>query len=206
VADIGCCNDNGPGVPRLGPGRVVLIVGPSGAGKDAIIGLVRNRLAQDARFVFPSRIVTREPSSAERHETVSPQEFEALVRRGELALYWNAHGLRYGLSATMNAAVQRGWTVIFNASRRVVSAANARYACAVVYIDAPIHLRAQRLAARSREHAEGIAARLERSAAGFDPGTADLIIDNSRSLAEASECLACWLLGLPSPRTARSAD
>jgi ribose 1,5-bisphosphokinase len=201
VADSGCCSGSEPGVPRLGPGRVVLIVGPSGAGKDAIIGIVCNRLTEDPRFVFPIRIVTRATSSAERHEAVSTEEFEALVQRGELALHWNAHGLRYGLPASMDAAVRRGCTVVFNASRQVVPAAKARYACAVVYIDAPLHVRAQRLAARSRERTEDIVARLERVVAGFDPGKADLVVDNSRSLAEVSECLVSWLLEPPRART-----
>jgi phosphonate metabolism protein PhnN/1,5-bisphosphokinase (PRPP-forming) len=175
-------------------------VGPSGAGKDAIIGVVRERLAQDPRFLFLSRIVTREPSAAERHHTVTADEFEVLVQRGALALHWHAHGLRYGLPAAMDAAVQRGCTVIFNASRQVIPAAKSRYACAVVYIDVPLHVRAQRLATRSREHADDIAARLERVVAGFNPCEADLVIDNSGSLAAAAERLARWLLAAsPAP-------
>jgi ribose 1,5-bisphosphokinase len=172
----------------------VLVVGPSGAGKDAIITGLRDRLAGDPRFVFPKRIVTRAPSSAEENEAVSMDEFEALVRRGGVALHWEAHGLRYGLPAATENAVNRGCTVVFNASRQVVASAKVRYACAVVYIDAPLHLRAQRLAARSRERAEDIAARLGRVAAGFDAYQADLVINNSGSLGEASESLATWLL------------
>jgi ribose 1,5-bisphosphokinase len=182
------------GAARLGPGRVVLVVGPSGAGKDAIIGVVRERLAQDQRFLFPSRIVTREPSVAEQHDTVSSDEFQALVRRGALALHWSAHGLNYGLPSAVDAAVQRGCTVVFNASRQIIPAAKARYACAVVYIDAPLHMRAERLAARSRERADNIAARLARNVSSFAPSEADLLIDNSGTLADAAEHLAGWLL------------
>jgi ribose 1,5-bisphosphokinase len=172
----------------------VLIVGPSGAGKDAIIAVVRARLARDHRFVFPSRIVTREPSAAEQNDTVSSEEFAALVERGALALHWSAHGLSYGLSSALEAAVQRGCTVVFNASRQIIPAAKARYACAVVYIDAPLHTRAERLAARSRERADAIAARLARKVSSFAPSEVDLRIDNSGTLADAAERLAGWLL------------
>ena len=37
----------------------MLVVGPSGAGKDAVLRVARERLAGDRRFVFPSRVVTR---------------------------------------------------------------------------------------------------------------------------------------------------
>ena len=203
MAGSGCSSAGAstPGAARLGPGRVALIVGPSGAGKDAIIGVVRARLARDHRFLFPSRIVTREPSAAEQNDTVSSEEFEALVRRGALALHWSAHGLNYGLPAAMDAAVQRGCTVVFNASRQIIPAAKSRYVCAVVYVDAPLHLRAERLAARSRERADDIAARLARKVSSFAASEADLLIDNSGTLADAAERLAGWLL-CPNPADA----
>jgi ribose 1,5-bisphosphokinase len=175
-------------------GRLVLVVGPSGAGKDAIIASVRHRLAGNPRFVFPSRIITRPHSAAEANEAVCEDEFEALVRRRAVALHWEAHGLHYGLPASIDDDVKRGCTVVFNASRQIVSAAKVRYACAVVYIDAPVQIRAQRLAARSRERAEDIAKRLARVVADFDACQADLVIDNGASLAKASESLMTWLL------------
>lgn len=196
MAGSGFSSMKGADPSRLGPGRLVLVVGPSGAGKDAIIGVVRDRLAMDRRFLFPSRIVTREPSAAEENKAASPEEFERLVRMEALALHWSAHGLRYGLPAAMDDAVRRGHTVVFNASRQVIADAKARYACSVVYIDAPLHVRAQRLAARSRESAEDIVARLERVATGFDARDADIVIDNSGGLAEASERLTRSLLAL----------
>ena len=49
----------------IGPGRVVLVVGPSGAGKDAVLGEAAKRLGGDPRFLFPKRVVTRESNAAD---------------------------------------------------------------------------------------------------------------------------------------------
>ena len=178
----------------IGPGRIVLVVGPSGAGKDAILREVQSRLAGSPSFVFPRRLVTRASNADEHNKTVSAEEFETLVRQGALALHWSAHGLRYGLPATLADAIGRGCSVVVNASRQVVAAARGRYPCALVYIDAPLWLRAQRLAARNRERAKDVAARLERVVEGFDASQADLLIHNNGSLPEASQCFASWLM------------
>jgi ribose 1,5-bisphosphokinase len=183
-----------PSPGPIGPGRVVLVVGPSGAGKDTVLREVRNRLAGDARFVFPRRIVTREANAAEDHDTVTPAAFDAQLERGAFALHWQAHGLSYGIPASMDEAVRRGATVVFNASRGVVPVVRARYRnAAVVLIDAPLGIRAERLAARDRESSAEVAARLERVAAGFSAEDSDLVIDNTGAPGGAAAQLVAWL-------------
>ena len=107
---------------RIGPGRLVLVVGPSGAGKDTLIALARDQCAGDAMVVFPRRIVTRPPSGSEDHDSVSPSAFDRAAGQGAYAFWWEAHGLKYALSAAIDAELRAGKTVVCNVSRAVVSA------------------------------------------------------------------------------------
>jgi phosphonate metabolism protein PhnN/1,5-bisphosphokinase (PRPP-forming) len=173
---------------------VVLVVGPSGAGKDAVLGAARERLAGDGRFLFPRRVVTREANLAEDHVSLSRAAFEAQLQCGGFALHWEAHGLRYGIPASAEDAVLSGRTVVFNASRETVAVARDRYAAAAaVLVDAPPEVRAARLAARSREAPEEVLVRLQRVATGFSAADADLVIDNGGLLEDAVDLLVRWL-------------
>lgn len=53
-------------MPPIGPGRLVLVVGPSGAGKDTVLTLARD--ACRGTVLFPRRVVTR-PASPPRTTT-----------------------------------------------------------------------------------------------------------------------------------------
>jgi phosphonate metabolism protein PhnN/1,5-bisphosphokinase (PRPP-forming) len=176
---------------------VVLVVGPSGAGKDAILQAARSALADDARFFFPRRVVTRAVNAAEDHASLSPAEFEAELARGAFAIHWQAHGLSYGIPAEADDAVRAGRAVVFNASRAAVAAARLRFvSTSAVLIDAPLEVRAARLAERNRESPADVLARLGRVVVGFEPKDADLTIDNMGTLEEAASRLIVWLLTL----------
>jgi ribose 1,5-bisphosphokinase len=205
VADDGSFKDGE--VCGLGPGRLVLLVGPSGAGKDAVLRQARGRLAARQQFVFVRRVVTREPDGTEDHDCVSAKEFSARLRQGRFALSWQAHGLNYGIPVEIDEAVRSGGCVVLNASRMIIAGARARYRnVAVVLIDAPAELRADRLAKRRREHAFDLAARLAR-ATGFQPTDADLTIENAGALTVAAVTLVDWLLaGEPGAAQSASGD
>jgi ribose 1,5-bisphosphokinase len=165
--------------PRIGPGALVVVVGPSGAGKDTLIALARMRCADDPRIVFPRRIVTRPPSAAEDHDSAAPAQFDAAVGQGAYAFWWEAHGLKYALSAAIDTDLRAGKTVICNVSRAVVHQLRARYARAtVVLVTAPKEILLARLAARGRESGGDMAERLDRAVSAVDDFTPDIVIEN----------------------------
>jgi len=73
---------------------LVAVVGPSGAGKDTLMGLARARLEGDTRFRFVQRAITR-PAEAggEAHRAIDLADFEAERAAGGFTLHWAARGL-----------------------------------------------------------------------------------------------------------------
>ncbi|MEC9346590.1 MAG: phosphonate metabolism protein/1,5-bisphosphokinase (PRPP-forming) PhnN [Pseudomonadota bacterium] len=163
------------------PGTLVLVVGPSGVGKDSLIDGARAALAGDPLFVFVRRVITR-PADAggEDHQAVTPDGFERLRAAGAFALCWFAHDLAYGLPASMEGDIAAGRTVIANVSRAVVDEARRRFPhVRTIHVTAPAERLAERLRARGREDAAGIAKRLARAA---EPGpTGDDVVEFSNA-------------------------
>lgn len=188
----------GPASPCIGPGRVVLIVGPSGSGKDTLLRLARAMLTNAPGIVFPARIVTRASSLPEEEAAATPEDFAAAESSGRYALVWHAHGLAYAIPSDIDADVLAGRTVVLNGSRTILAKARARYAdVAVVLIDAPTEVRAARLSSRGREGAAEVTERLSRIPAGFATGDADLVITNTGEASVGAGILARFIRGGP---------
>lgn len=148
----------------IGPGRLILVVGPSGAGKDTLLALARAACADDGTIVFPRRVVTREATASEDNEQVSLEAFEQACASGGFAVHWQAHGHGYGLPLAIDDELRAGRTVVVNVSRTVVDAMRRAYAhVTVVSITAPSDILAERLAARARSSDGQIEQRLRRA-------------------------------------------
>jgi ribose 1,5-bisphosphokinase len=160
----------------IGPGRLILVVGPSGAGKDTLLALARSACAEDQDVVFPRRVVTREASSSEDNAELSPEGFREALERGEFAVHWEAHGHSYGLPRTIDDDVRAGRAVVVNVSRTVIDAARRAYANVIVIaITAPPEVLAERLKMRSRSSDGGVEQRLSRA---VDAAAPDVTILN----------------------------
>jgi ribose 1,5-bisphosphokinase len=151
----------------IGPGRLILVVGPSGAGKDTLLALARAACADDERIVFPRRVVTREASAFEDNEQLSHETFRQALAQGEFAISWEAHGHCYALPGAINDDIRAGRAVIANVSRTVIDAMRRAYAdVTVVSVTAPPEILEQRLAARARGSDGQIEDRLRRAPDG----------------------------------------
>src|SRR2546426_1174980 len=85
----------------IGRGRLVVVAGRSGAGKDALLRFALTLFRGDPNIVFPRRVVTREQSAEEDHEGLSEADFVAAVAAGGFAFWWYAHGLNYAVGAAV---------------------------------------------------------------------------------------------------------
>ncbi|WP_297002824.1 MULTISPECIES: phosphonate metabolism protein/1,5-bisphosphokinase (PRPP-forming) PhnN [unclassified Thalassospira] len=173
---------NGP----TGYGLLVLVVGPSGVGKDTLLDAARERLAQDKQFCFPRRCITRPAGTVgEIHIPVRPEDFGQMARQGAFLLSWKAHDLGYGIPRHVLEEVEAGKTVIVNVSRSVIDDACelvGRKNVRVVNIRASAAALRKRLEARGREDALDIERRLARASAYQLDGDYVVHVDNDADL------------------------
>lgn len=166
-------------------GALVLIVGPSGAGKDTLIDGARAHLKSNPDYQFPKRFISRPSHPSEDFISIGEAEFDRAAAAGEFALNWTAHGTRYAIPARIDAALAEGVIVIANVSRTTIPSARERYdSVRVILIDCDPEVRAGRLAMRGRETEAEIVERLHRTVAAFDAEDADICIDNSGTPAQ----------------------
>lgn len=168
-------------------GRLVVIVGPSGSGKDTLIGWLRGHVEPSADILFVQRVITR-PAEAggEDHEAATPARFEAMEREGAFCVIWQAHSLSYGIPAGTLDHVRAGGTAIVNGSRKALPAIRAAFGNVLVILLTvdPVELR-RRLGERGRESEAEIRERLERARLDFARTGAIVEVDNSGPVEEA---------------------
>ncbi|OWV91241.1 phosphonate metabolism protein/1,5-bisphosphokinase (PRPP-forming) PhnN [Rhizobium leguminosarum bv. trifolii] len=179
-------------------GIMVVVVGPSGAGKDTLMNLAARHFAGRAEVHFTRRVITRHrDAGGEDHLSVSLQGFAAMEQSGSFAVWWEAHGLKYGIPAEVSVALSRGHVVVANGSRSALHRFQAAFPrLKVINVTARPEVLASRLEARGRETHEDIMARLARGPLTVrgDYDVAEL--DNSGSLEEAKQKMVTILDGL----------
>lgn len=172
---------------------LVAVVGPSGAGKDTLLAGARAQLADAPGIRFVRRAITRPADpGAEDHEPLTRQNFLARRDAGRFALWWEAHGLLYGIPRDIESDLAAGRAVAANLSRSVLAEAASRYPLLVLEITAPPAVLAARLTARGREDAAIIAARLAR-AAPLPPGLRVRQVLNDGTVADGAAAVTAVL-------------
>ncbi|RWX21377.1 phosphonate metabolism protein/1,5-bisphosphokinase (PRPP-forming) PhnN [Rhizobium leguminosarum] len=179
-------------------GIMVVVVGPSGAGKDTLMNLAARRFKGRDDVHFVRRVITRHrDAGGEDHLSVSLEGFAAMEQSGSFAVWWEAHGLKYGISAEVSVALSRGHIVVANGSRSALHRFQAAFPrLKVINVTARPEVLAGRLEARGRETHEDIMARLARGPLTVR-GEYDVVeLDNSGSLEEAEQKMIEILDGL----------
>jgi ribose 1,5-bisphosphokinase len=178
-------------MPGLGKpqGTMIVVVGPSGAGKDSLINGARAYFRDDPRVGFVQRVITRAADGeTEDHQSVSMSEFAAMETAGMFAVWWQAHDLHYGIPARTIDEVSAGKTLIVNGSRKALSRFTPAFpSLAVIEVTARPDVIAERLKLRGRESGEEIERRLTREAGHWQPDCPFERVDNSRILTVAQQ-------------------
>jgi len=180
-------NDNEPDADGH-HGCLIVILGPSGAGKDSILSLARDHLEGRKDVLFVRRSITRPAhDDSEDFEPLNDVEFDAGLKLGRFCFHWQANGLRYALPITMADHLAEGGVAVVNGSRaayRHMREVFAETRAVLVRVE-PSVLR-ERLKRRGREDADEIEARIERAATYLDAIKPDAVIDNSGLLDDAA--------------------
>lgn len=168
-------------------GHLVLVVGPSGAGKDSVMMGAKAALQGTKNIIFPRRFVTRLSNrDAEDHVSMSEAEFAVSMADGAFALWWRAHGNSYGIGRFVECYLESGSTVVVNCSRASIAEACQRFAnVTVAEIFAPAEVLVARIVARGRETEEQARERVMRKAPDYPPGVCVERIVNAGLLSDA---------------------
>lgn len=169
---------------RMDKGQLITVVGPSGAGKDSVLALVKAAMPD---LVFVQRTITRPPDGGfEDHLPVSAEAFADMSKSGAFALEWHANGLSYGIPASIEDQLASGKRVVFNGSRGAMPKIVERFPdILVLSIEVGREVLRDRLLSRGRETADEIEARLNRDVPAFPEGARVESIDNSGPLEDA---------------------
>jgi len=167
------------GTSGMTPGRLIAVVGPSGAGKDSVMTGIREALPG----LYPvRRVVTRAPAQgSEEYDAVSVATFEELSRNGAFALQWGC----YGIPITVKHRLDNGTDCLVNLSRRALSEAAGIFPRFIVLnITAQPDTLARRLAARGRETDAEISDRLAEACKPLPEGLKVIALSNDGPLSK----------------------
>jgi ribose 1,5-bisphosphokinase len=179
---------------------LIYTMGPSGAGKDSVLGWLKAHLPPDAAVHFARRCITRQTYAVgEQHEALTGEEFAQAHNASHFGLHWAANGLHYGVRwPELQGPPDTQW-IIINGSRAHLPEACQQYPGLVaLHIGASPEVLHTRLLARGRETSAEVQARLTRMPPLFCPqGTKLLEIHNNTRLQDAGHQLLLALRSLP---------
>ncbi len=180
-------------------GTLVYLMGASGSGKDSLLSYAKKYFDEESctRQLLPSvkppifvrRHITRiQNAGGEDHIHLTTQAFTKMVQDGQFIMYWQSHGLQYGITRQVSTWLRNGQNVVINGSRNYLETA-----LTIVPDLLPVQVCAQqdalrqRLLQRGRETAQEIEERLSKAEVCTHLPNNTILLDNSVCLEKAGE-------------------
>jgi phosphonate metabolism protein PhnN/1,5-bisphosphokinase (PRPP-forming) len=164
-------------------GKLCVVIGPSGSGKDTLISGAKLLLNNEKRYVFAQREITRpKTDDAEDHIEIPENEFKQKQLANVYSLSWYANGLNYGVTR-LDEYMRQEKFVILNGSRGALKDIRQKYKdTIIIQVEVPPELLRERLISRGREDSGEIDARLARGGALriLDPTVINFINDKPK--------------------------
>lgn len=163
--------------------KAILIVGPSGAGKDTLLRAAKHHFAQVETLGFVKRYVTRPPDNNEDNFYLDTAAFSILEQSSFFISSWHAHGNYYGIPRHQLLSENDKKTSIASISRSAVTDFERDGIKPVtITITASSDVLEQRLVARGREGLEKVQKRMQRSSQIQCIARNNIVFDNSAKL------------------------
>jgi ribose 1,5-bisphosphokinase len=164
--------------------NIVLVVGPSGSGKDTLLRSARNNFAGKGTITFARRYITRPPDENEDNYYVDVIGFDHLQKSGFFLSTWQAHQNHYGIPEHMVRESNSYSTIVCSISRSAIEDFDSRYGNVLtIHVTAEKDILRDRLLKRGREGKADIEKRLARAEKEVKANNL-IIFDNSRNLRE----------------------
>ncbi len=180
-----------PHKERKTQGKLIYLMGASGAGKDTLLKAVRPLMDEEQEatkrpLIIMQRHITRPASNNaddEQHKACTEEDFLHALAAGEYTMHWQSHGLHYGISKSIYSHLQQGALVLVNGSREYLPQAQQTFPELIpLLVQVKAEALRARLMARGRESQEDIERRVQR-ATQYNPSHDKMIvIDNSQAL------------------------
>lgn len=144
--------------------RVLLVVGPSGSGKDTLLRSAKEHFAGQDQPAFIRRYITRQPDNNEDNYYLDTRAFSLLGKAGFFLSTWQAHDNFYGIPDHALGDKDGPGIAICSISRSAVGDFERRFEhTTTILVTAREEVLRQRLERRGREDETAVQNRLSRA-------------------------------------------